>query len=58
MVTPYRDGMALDPVTVDADTTRVVVPELAAGEPHRFTVAARNVMGTGPQSAPTDPVTP
>jgi hypothetical protein len=45
-------------VTVDADATRVVVTGLAAGRPHRFTVAARNVMGTGRESVPTDAVTP
>jgi hypothetical protein len=57
-VTPYRDGEPLAPVTVDADATRVVVTGLAAGRPHRFTVAARNVMGTGRESVPTDAVTP
>ena len=46
------------PLTVDAGSTRAVVAGLAAGQPHRFTVAARNVMGTGPESAPTEPVIP
>ena len=58
VVTPYRDGVALEPMTVDGDAIHAVVTGLDAGRPHRFTVAARNLIGTGPASAPTEVVTP
>jgi Fibronectin type III domain/F5/8 type C domain len=58
VVTPYRDGEALPPISVGADATSVVVPGLSPDQPYRFTVAARNLLGTGVASPPTDPITP
>ncbi|MGW0229847.1 glycoside hydrolase domain-containing protein [Actinopolymorpha singaporensis] len=58
VVTPYRDGTALDPATVAADVTETTVPGLSAGVAYTFTVAATNLLGTGPASSPTAPVTP
>ena len=57
-VTPYRDGTALAPVTVDGDRTEAVVPGLTTGEPYAFTVTARNLMGPGPESRPSNEVRP
>ncbi|HTE63031.1 MAG TPA: fibronectin type III domain-containing protein, partial [Solirubrobacteraceae bacterium] len=58
VVTPYRDGVALDPVRVGEDAAAAEIPDLSPGVPHRFTVAATNLAGTGPESPPTPAVTP
>jgi lysophospholipase L1-like esterase len=58
VVTPFRGGTPLEPVTVDEKTTRVVVSGLAPGQAYTFTVAATNLVGTGPASPATDPVIP
>jgi putative alpha-1,2-mannosidase len=58
VVTPYHDGTALDPITVDGEVTSVEVPDLTAGEPYTFTVTADSLIGTGPESEPSNEVTP
>nr|WP_205740899.1 glycoside hydrolase domain-containing protein [Haloactinopolyspora alba] len=58
VVTPYHDGTALDPVTVDGDATSVDVSGLTAGEPYTFTVTADSLAGSGPESQPSDEVRP
>src|SRR5690606_7316940 len=58
VVTPYRDGAAQEPVTVAGEQTQVVVPDLAPGEPYAFTVTARTMVGSGPESEPSDEVRP
>jgi Fibronectin type III domain len=58
VVTPYHEGTALDPTTVDGDVTSVEVPDLTAGEPYTFTVTADSLVGTGPESLPSNEVTP
>jgi predicted alpha-1,2-mannosidase len=58
VVTPYRDGVAHQPVTVEADATTATVKGLQAGAAYTFTVAARNLMGDSPESAPSGEVTP
>ncbi|WP_163509882.1 glycoside hydrolase domain-containing protein [Fodinicola acaciae] len=58
VVTPYRDGVAQDPVTVRPDQTRAVLDGLVRGQSYRFTVAAVNMVGTGTPSVQSNPVTP
>nr|WP_205740898.1 glycoside hydrolase domain-containing protein [Haloactinopolyspora alba] len=58
VVTPYHDGTALDPVTVDGDATSVDVSGLTAGEPYTFTVTADSLAGSGPESQPSNEVRP
>jgi predicted alpha-1,2-mannosidase len=58
VVTPYHNGTALDPITVEEDTTSVVVRDLTAGEPYTFTVAAKNLTGAGPESQLSNEVRP
>jgi len=58
-VTPYRDGVAQTPVTVDETAgTSATVRDLVAGASYTFTVAASNLIGTGPESEPSPPITP
>ncbi len=45
-------------VTVSSTTTMAVVGGLVDGTPYSFTVSAINAVGTGPPSAPSNPVTP
>ena len=49
-ITPYRNGVAQAPVTVGNVTSRVVAG-LDNGVSYRFTVAAINTVGRGPESA-------
>ena len=49
-ITPYRNGVAQAPVTVGNVTSRVVAG-LDNGVSYRFTVAAINAVGRGPESA-------
>ncbi|MBM7784286.1 glycoside hydrolase domain-containing protein [Tenggerimyces flavus] len=58
VVTPYHDGSALDPVVVEADERSAVVPGLTAGEPYTFTVTARSLAGSGPESPPSNEIRP
>nr|WP_238362267.1 fibronectin type III domain-containing protein [Actinopolymorpha pittospori] len=58
VVTPYRQGVALDPVNVEAGLSSATVTGLSAGQAYEFGVAARNIVGTGPESARTEPVVP
>ncbi len=58
VVTPSADGEALAPITTAGPVTELTVTGLANGTAHTFTVAAVNVVGTGPASAPSAPVTP
>jgi putative alpha-1,2-mannosidase len=51
-VTTYRDGTAVDRKTLDDGTTSTAVTGLEEGHSYQFTVAATNLVGTGPESAP------
>ena len=57
-VTPYRNGVALSARKFSAQTTRAKIAGLKAGQSYTFRVAAANHRGTGPQSEPSDSVTP
>jgi hypothetical protein len=59
VVTPAIDGVPQAPRTFPAGPLTQVVTGLEDGAPHTFTVAAVNVVGTGPESTPSSPpVTP
>ena len=58
VVTPYRQGVALHPLPVEAGLSSLVVTGLAAGQGYEFSVAATNIVGTGPESPRTDAVVP
>jgi hypothetical protein len=57
-VTPYIGGNAQPATSASAAAVSVTVTGLVNGTTYTFRVAAINAIGTGPQSAPTDPVTP
>ncbi|MDT0213272.1 DUF4082 domain-containing protein [Rothia sp. ARF10] len=59
-VTPYAGSTALPPTTVSGSppATTATVTGLTNGTAYTFRVAATNSVGTGPQSAPSAPVTP
>ena len=44
--------------TVNGTTTTANVTHLTGGVSYTFTVAAKNCIGTGPPSPPSNPVTP
>jgi hypothetical protein len=58
VVTPYRQGVALDPLPVGAGLSSLVVTGLSAGQGYEFSVAATNVVGTGPESPRSGTVVP
>ncbi len=58
VVTPYVNGIAQPVRVLPATPTSGVITELVNGTTYTFRVAARNSGGTGPQSAPSNPVTP
>ena len=58
VVTPYIGGLAQTPVTFAGSGTTHVLTGLTDGTTYTFTVAAQNIVGTGPQSAASNAVTP
>ncbi len=57
-ITPYIGASAQTPVTVAAPATSKTITGLTNGTAYTFTVAAINSIGTGPESAASNPVTP
>ena len=59
-VTPYVGSAAQSSLSVTASGTAssATVPGLTDGTTYTFTVSATNALGTGPPSAPSNPVTP
>jgi hypothetical protein len=57
-ITPYIGANAQTPVTVNAPLTSKTITGLTGGTTYTFTVAAINGAGTGPESAPSNAVTP
>jgi hypothetical protein len=57
-VTPYVDGTAQTPVQVSASATIATVSGLVNGTSYTFKVSATNAVGSSPQSAASNTVTP
>jgi hypothetical protein len=57
-VTPYLAGSAGTPVSVEAGVTTKTLAGLTAGSSYTFTVLAVNSVGQGPESSPSNAVTP
>src|SRR6185437_123927 len=57
-VTPFIGSTAQTPTTVSGSTTSTTIGGLSQGTTYTFTVQAFNSVGTGPASAPSNPVTP
>ena len=58
VVTPYIGAIPQTPITFPSKSTVEGITGLANGTTYTFTVAAINGIGTGPQSAPSNPATP
>jgi titin len=58
VVTPYIGAVAQSPVPFNSTATSQVVTGLTNGTTYTFTVAAVNGVGTGPESAASNAVTP
>ena len=58
VVTPYVNGVAQTATTFNSTATTQTVTGLTNGTAYTFRVAARNAIGTGPQSAASNAVTP
>jgi hypothetical protein len=57
-VVPYKAGVAQTATTVGAEATQTTVTGLTGGSSYTFKVAAANTVGTGPESAASNAVTP
>jgi N,N-dimethylformamidase beta subunit-like protein/fibronectin type III domain protein len=57
-ITPYVGANAQTPVLTGSPTTNFTVAGLTDGVAYTFRVAAINAAGTGPDSAPSPPITP
>ena len=58
VITPYKAGVAQATITVAGTVTARTITGLIAGQNYTFKIAARNVVGTGVQSAASNAVTP
>jgi hypothetical protein len=58
VVTPYVEGVAQTPKTYGSTATTQTITGLTNGVTYTFKVAAKNVVGTGPQSAASNAVRP
>lgn len=57
-VTPFIGAVAQTPVSADGLTPFVLVPSLVNGQTYTFKVKATNILGTSPDSLPSNAVTP
>jgi hypothetical protein len=57
-ITPYIGSTAQTPTTVNAPATSKTITGLTGGATYTFTVTPINEKGNGPESAPSNPVTP
>ena len=58
IVTPYLAGVAQASHTFNSTATTATVTGLTTAKTYSFTVAAKNAVGTGPQSIMSNTVTP
>ena len=56
VVTPFLGAVAQTPVQFNTSATTQVIPGLSNGKTYTFRVAARNAVGLGPDSNPSNPV--
>ena len=57
-ITPYIGASAQAPISAEASATSKTITGLAAGTTYTFRVTAINALGPGPESSPSNPVTP